>query len=94
MVTLVAVHYYKGERLERGMKSFSANDERTKAAKGFVSRQVLRSKNDPTKIATVTTFETMEDYEALFNIDPKRYNRSRTPEDPVELDIYEVISSI
>ena len=94
MVTFVALHWRTQEDVERGMEVFEANSEKFKKAKGFVSRQVLRSRSDPYKITTVTTFETMEDYESFFKIDPNRLNKQRSPEDPAELDIYDLVSSV
>lgn len=90
MVTLVAIHWVKPEDFEDRMKLFKANSK--KKAKGLISRQILQSKNDPHKITTVTNFETMQDFENFFHIDPKRLNRGRTKEDPTDLDIYEDIT--
>ncbi len=90
MVSLVAIHWLAPGDPKGQMEAFLRNSK--KQAKGLVSRQILRSRNDPNKITTVTNFETYEDYKAFFNIDPKRLDRPRTPDDPTELDVYDDIT--
>ena len=90
MVTLVAIHWLEPGDPKGQMEAFLRNSKRQ--AKGLLSRQILRSRNDPNKITTVTVFETYDDYESFFHIDPKRLDRPRTPDDPTELDVYDDIT--
>ena len=48
--------------VEKGLEAFRRNSERLKGTEGFVSRSVLRSRVDPYKLTTVTTFATVEAY--------------------------------
>ncbi len=76
MVTLIAEHWATPESVERGMEAFNRNTEQLRNTKGFVSRQVLRSRTDPYKYTTVTTFETLEDYETFMKgIEQRRAQR-------------------
>lgn len=98
MVTLVALHWMTREQLKKGLEAFEQNSERAKTAKGFVSRLVLRSRSDPNKYTTVTTWETWEDYERFQN-DPNRAVAHRDPKAPplfvkLERDVYDVVSDV
>ena len=90
MVSLVAIHWLEPGDPKGQMEAFLQNSKRQ--AKGIISRQILRSRNDPNKITTVSTFESFEDYENFFHIDPKRLDRPRTTDDPTELDVYDDIT--
>ena len=97
MVTLIADHWLKAENAERGGDIFSKNTERLKSGKGFVSRLVIRSLEDPTKITTVTTWETREDYDAFMK-ELEEGRRKRDPNAPrallgEKLEGFEVIGS-
>lgn len=63
MITLVAEHWFKADSAERAAEIFLANDQKLKDAGGLVSRLVLTSREDPTKITTVTTWESEEGYD-------------------------------
>jgi len=96
MVTLVALHWMTSEQMKRGFEAFKSNTERSKKAKGFVSRLILKSTSDPEKYTTVTTWESMEDYENFQN-DPNRPVAHRDPNAPplfakLERDVYEVVT--
>lgn len=62
MITLVAEHWIKPEYFDQAMKVFLANNDKLKEAGGMVSRLVLTSLSDPSKITTVTTWENEEGY--------------------------------
>ncbi len=63
MITLVAEHWFKAEVMDKAVDGFLANDQKLKDAGGLVSRLVLTSRDDPTKITTVTTWESEEGYD-------------------------------
>jgi heme-degrading monooxygenase HmoA len=63
MITLVAEHWFKADIAKEAVKFFLANDQKLKDAGGLVSRLVLTSREDPTKITTVTTWESEEGYD-------------------------------
>ena len=63
MITLVAEHWFKADVMDEALAVFLANDAKLKDAGGLVSRLVLTSREDPTKITTVTTWESHEGYD-------------------------------
>ncbi len=98
MVTLVAEHWGTPESAEKGIEAFKSNTEKLKNNKGFVSRQVLRSRTDPYKYTTVTTFETLEDYESFMSGIMQRRSQ-RDPKAPTvfigeKLEGYDVVASV
>lgn len=62
MVTLVAEHWFKPESVDRAIETFRQYSERLSEGDSFASRLVLRSMSDPTKITTITTWETEDAY--------------------------------
>ena len=100
MVSLVALHWMTTpEQMERGFGAFRANSERAKTAKGFVSRVILKSTSDPAKYTTVTTWETMEDYESFQKAGAAARPAQRDPNAPsmfekLERDVYEVVTDL
>lgn len=93
MVTLVAEHWIKPESMERVMKIFRDNTEKG----DFVSRLVLKSMDDPSKITTVTTWETEGEYKKFLDDLAKIYAQ-RDPNAPKsmlgeKLEGYEVVLS-
>ncbi len=95
MITLVALHWMGPDKKERGMGAFRSNTERAKSAKGFVSRLALKSTTDPELWTTVTTWESMDDYNNFQN-DPNRPKPDpNIPHfDKLERDVYEVDESL
>jgi heme-degrading monooxygenase HmoA len=63
MITLIAEHWFKADIAETAVEIFLANDKKLRDAGGMVSRLVLTSREDPTKITTVTTWESTEGYD-------------------------------
>ena len=95
MITLVALHWMGPDKKERGLGAFRSNTDRARKARGFVSRLALESTTDPTLWTTVTTWETMEDYNDFQN-DPNRPkpDPSNPHFDKLERDVYEVDESL
>jgi len=71
MVTMITLHLIAKENREQAMALLKKNTALAKKAKGFVSRQVLFSVNDPLKGYSITTWKTREDMEA-FRVNPER----------------------
>lgn len=63
MITLVAEHWFKADIAKQAVEIFLANDKKLKDKGGLISRLVLTSREDPTKITTVTTWESEEGYD-------------------------------
>ena len=72
MVTLVAEHWFKADIMDEALGVFLANEATLKEAGGLVSRLVLTSQEDPTKITTVTTWENQEGYDRFITELAKR----------------------
>ena len=91
MVTLVALHWMGATKQKEGLKAFKDNSDRAKKAKGFVSRLILKSTTNPSLWTTVTTWETMDDYNNFQN-DPNRpkHDPSKPLFDKLERDVYTV----
>src|SRR5512139_2673058 len=71
MITMITLHMLSKENREQAMEIFKKNTELAQKAKGFVSRQVFVSVNDPLKGYSITTWKTREDLEA-FRVSPER----------------------
>ena len=78
MVTLVAEHWIKPEFMDGSMKVFRDNTEKLRKGGSIVSRLVLRSMSDPSKITTVTTWKEKEDYQKFM----AELEKSRAQQDP------------
>ncbi len=81
MITLVAEHWFKADIAEKAVDVFLANDKKLKDAGGLVSRLVLTSREDPTKITTVTTWEDETGYDRFMAELAKR-EATRDPDAP------------
>ncbi len=71
MVTMITLHLVAEENRERALAVLKKNTELGKKVKGFVSRHIFFSMNDPLKGYSITTWETREDLEA-FRVNPER----------------------
>ena len=94
MVTLIADHWL---RPDGSIEAFTRNTDRLKSSRGFVSRLVMRSLEDPTKLTTVTTWESREDYDAFMK-ELEEGRRKRDPNAPrallgEKLEGFEVLGS-
>ncbi|MFQ5872227.1 MAG: antibiotic biosynthesis monooxygenase family protein [Dehalococcoidia bacterium] len=78
MITLVAEHWITPEFMDGAMKVFRDNTEKPKEGGGFVSRLVLKSLSDPSKITTVTTWKTEEEYQKFM----AALEKGRAQQDP------------
>jgi heme-degrading monooxygenase HmoA len=63
MITLIADHWVKPDFMDGAMKAFEDNTDKGT----HVHRLVLRSQDDPSKITTVTTWETQEEYQKFMD---------------------------
>jgi heme-degrading monooxygenase HmoA len=61
MVTLVTLHVVHEPNRERALWLLRRNTELARRAKGFVSREVLFSTQEPSKGYSITTWESEED---------------------------------
>ena len=98
MITLIAEHWGDASVIEKGMEAFRRNSERLKGTEGFISRSVLRSRVDPYKLTTVTTFATVEAYnEFMRGLHERVTHRAREGTPPLfqgeKLESYEVLLS-
>lgn len=98
MVTLVAEHWFTAEFAGQAPGVFQQYTERLKQGEEFVSRQVLRSMSDPTKITTITTWKSEKGYrEFLAQLETARAQQDPNPARVMlgeKLEAYEVITSI
>lgn len=60
MITIVAEHDVKPDKLNEAFTIFDNVTETITKAEGFISRQILISKKDPTKITTISTWISQE----------------------------------
>jgi heme-degrading monooxygenase HmoA len=98
VITLIAEHWGDPMVVEKGMEAFRRNSEKLKGTKGFVSRSVLRSRVDPYKYTTVTTFASAEAYDEFMRALHERVTqRAREGTPPLfkgeKLEAYEVLLS-
>jgi heme-degrading monooxygenase HmoA len=61
MITLVTLHVVNEPHREEALWLLRRNTELARQAKGFVSREVLFSKKEPSKGYSITAWETEED---------------------------------
>ncbi len=71
MITMITLHMLSEGNREQAMEVFKKNTELAQRAKGFVSRQVFISIDDPLKGYSITTWKTREDMEN-FRKNPER----------------------
>jgi heme-degrading monooxygenase HmoA len=71
MVTMITLHMLSKDNRKQAMEILRKNTELAQKAKGFVSRQVFISANDPLKGYSITTWKTREDMEN-FRKNPER----------------------
>ncbi len=67
MITLVAEHWIKPQFMDKTMEVFRVNSKKMKADGNCVSRLVLQSLSDPSKVTTVTTWESEAGYRAFLD---------------------------
>ncbi len=60
MITIVAEHDVKSGKLDQAFNIFDKITETITKAEGFISRQILISKQDPSKITTISTWISQE----------------------------------
>lgn len=63
MITVVAEHWVKPGQEAKANRIFSEVTESAKKAPGFVSRAVLVSQKDPSKMTTVSNWKTQADFD-------------------------------
>ena len=61
MITLVTLHIVNPESHDKAMWLLKENTRLARKAKGFVARDILFSKKDPTKGYSITSWETEAD---------------------------------
>ena len=89
MVTMVTLHIVVEENREQAVALLKKNTELARKAKGFISRQILFSVNDPLKGYSITTWETREDLRT-FASSPERPPLEYEGE---ERQVYEITST-
>ena len=95
MITLIALHWMGPDKKERGLNAFRHNSSRATKAKGFISRLALESTTDSELWTTVTTWETMDDYNNFQNDPNKPKSDPNNPHfDKLERDVYEVNNTL
>lgn len=71
MVTMITLHIINEEHREQAIALLKKNTELSRKAKGFISRDILFSVDDPLKGYSITTWETRENLEN-FRVSPER----------------------
>ena len=64
MLGVLTHHWAKADKVDEARKLLDRNGEAQSKAPGFVSRQTLLSRSDPTKITTLVVWTTNEIYDA------------------------------
>jgi heme-degrading monooxygenase HmoA len=65
MITMINLHIVNPEQRERAIRLLKKNTELARKAKGFISREIFFSINDPLKGYSIATWQTREDMEAF-----------------------------
>jgi len=96
MITLIAEHWIRPEFLDQTMEVFTENSEKLMARGDLVSRLVLRSQSEPTKITTVSTWKSAQGYQQFMD-DLEKKRAACAPDTPEvmadeRLEGYEVVS--
>ena len=93
MITVIVHHYVLREHLEQAESNIKGNGKAMRDFKGFVSRQTLHAQEDPLQITTVTTWNSVGEFQAWGN----RPGRSQPQPDaptmwsaPIESKTFEV----
>ena len=63
MLGVLTHHWAKADKVDEARKLLDHNGEAQSKAPGFVSRQTLLSRSDPTKITTLVVWTTNEIYD-------------------------------
>ena len=71
MFTTVSIHKMIPGKEEGAIEMFSINTRIARKLEGFIGRDILIAVDDPLKITTVTSWETMEQLQA-FKTNPDR----------------------
>jgi len=64
MIGVLTHHWAKPEKVDKARSVLDRNGDAQSKAPGFVSRQTLISRTDPTKITTLVLWESNEIYDA------------------------------
>jgi len=64
MIGVLTHHWAKSDKVSEARKLLDGNGEAQSKAPGFVSRQTLVSRSDPTKITTLVVWTTNDIYDA------------------------------
>ena len=64
MIGVLTHHWAKADKISEARKLLDGNGEAQSKAPGFVSRQTLVSRSDPTKITTLVVWTTNDIYDA------------------------------
>ena len=64
MIGVLTHHWAKPDTVDEASKLLDRNGEAQSKAPGFISRQTLRSRSDPTKITTLVVWTTNDIYDA------------------------------
>lgn len=64
MIGVLTHHWAKPDKVDEASKLLDRNGEAQSKAPGFVSRQTLLSRSDPTKITTLVVWTTNDIYDA------------------------------
>jgi heme-degrading monooxygenase HmoA len=64
MIGVLTHHWAKADKISEARKLLDGNGEAQSKAPGFVSRQTLISRSDPTKITTLVVWTTNDIYDA------------------------------
>ena len=64
MIGVLTHHWAKPDKVDAASKLLDRNGEAQSKAPGFVSRQTLISRSDPTKITTLVVWTTNDIYDA------------------------------
>lgn len=85
MITMINLHIVNPEQRDRAIALLKKNTELARKAKGFISRHIFFSIDDPLRGYSIASWETREDMDRFFQ-DPER--PSLTTEGP-EKRVYE-----
>ena len=71
MIGVLTHHWAKTDKVSEARKLLDRNGEAQSKASGFVSRQTLISRSDPSKITTLVVWTTNDIYDA-WRVSPER----------------------
>ena len=93
MITVVVHHYVLREQLERAESAIKGNGKAMRDFQGFVSRQTLIAQEDTLQITTITTWNSVGDFQAWGNRPGRPQPQPDAPtmwSAPIESTIFEV----